>query len=174
MTSQYYAWLLAAVLFLSALILVFRNQPVHSVATENGDAVAHDNGDPAGNGKFVAEIPVFKPLAAGALLGFVSGAVGIGGGVFLSPLIIFCKWADTKTTSATAAVFILANSIAGLLGRALNHTLVFGDLTWLMLASLAGALLGSTWGARLSTASNLRLVLAAVLAIASIRLLGGS
>src|SRR5688572_9466018 len=63
--------------------------------------------------------PPARPLAmgVGAGLGLLSGMTGTGGGIFLTPLLIFLRWARTKTASATSALFILLNSISGLLGN---------------------------------------------------------
>ena len=121
--------------------------------------------------KFIASPSLPKAGLAGALLGFLSGAVGIGGGVFLSPLIILARWADTKSTSATAAVFIIANSIAGLSGRAIAGTLEVGNVAPYLVAALIGAIGGSYWGAHLSTAGKLRIPLALVLVIAAVKML---
>ena len=57
-------------------------------------------------------------VLVGALLGGLSGLTGVGGGIFLSPLLILCRWASTKVVSGISAAFILVNSIAGLLGVA--------------------------------------------------------
>ena len=64
-------------------------------------------------------IPPTKSLAVvtGAGLGLLSGLTGTGGGIFLTPLMIFLRWSKTKTASAVSALFILVNSIAGLLGN---------------------------------------------------------
>src|SRR4029077_4765308 len=64
----------------------------------------------------VHEPPLALARAVGALLGFLSGLTGVGGGIFLSPLLLLTGWAGTKQTSAVAAPFILVNSIAGLAG----------------------------------------------------------
>lgn len=108
--------------------------------------------------------------AVGAILGLISGAIGIGGGVFLSPIIILMRWADTKTTSATAAVFIIANSVSGLLGRARAGTLEYGNVVPFLLCAFIGAIAGSIWGAKLATANKLRLALAAVLLVAAVKM----
>ncbi len=149
--AQYAVLLSITLLITAALLLVNR---------KNGDSE-----------KFVASPSLSKAGLAGALLGFLSGAVGIGGGVFLSPLIILARWADTKSTSATAAVFIIANSIAGLSGRAIAGTLEVGFVAPYLVAALLGALGGSYWGAHLSTAGKLRIPLALVLLIAAVKML---
>jgi len=152
LSEQQYAWLLGSVLIFVAARLGFY-QPA-------------DRSEP----RFIENPKLPAALAAGAILGFLSGAVGIGGGVFLSPLIILMGWADTKTTSASAALFIIANSISGLLGRALAGTLVCQDILPYLIFGLVGALAGSYWGVRLSTGRGLRRVLAVVLIIASAKM----
>ena len=63
------------------------------------------------------ETPVLWGVAAGVAIGFLSGLTGTGGGIFLSPLLLFMGWAQPRTASGVAAVFILSNSVAGLLGN---------------------------------------------------------
>ena len=63
------------------------------------------------------EVSPIIALIAGAIIGFISGLTGTGGGIFLSPLIVFLGWTSVKGASGTAALFILFNSIAGLLGN---------------------------------------------------------
>ena len=61
--------------------------------------------------------PIIAGIAFGALVGLLSGLTGTGGGIFLSPILLFAGWSDTRIASGVAAVFILCNSIAGLLGN---------------------------------------------------------
>ncbi|HEY5614842.1 MAG TPA: sulfite exporter TauE/SafE family protein [Bacteroidota bacterium] len=109
-------------------------------------------------------------LPVGAGVGILSGIVGVGGGIFLSPLMIFMKWADPKRTAAVSALFIWVNSLAGLGGRFLRDALVFGDLLPLVVAAFLGGLLGSYVGANKFSGAMLRRVLAIVLLIASFKL----
>jgi uncharacterized membrane protein YfcA len=115
--------------------------------------------------------PVWAVVTAGAGIGFVSGLIGVGGGIFLTPLILFCRWSETKTAAAVSAPFILVNSAAGLLGHAgaLHHL----PASWpgLALAAAAGGLLGSRWGSRLARPGQLRPALALVLLVASVKLI---
>src|SRR3990167_6099084 len=60
--------------------------------------------------------PIGFAFPVGASLGFVSGLTGVGGGIFLSPLLLFLRWANMRTTAAVSAAFILINSVAGLAG----------------------------------------------------------
>ena len=96
--------------------------------------------------------------------------VGVGGGIFLSPLMILLRWADTKKTSAVSACFILANSMAGLGGRILTDRFVFGDLGFLLIAGFIGGLIGSYYGANRFSGLTLRRILGLVLLIAAFKL----
>ncbi len=111
-------------------------------------------------------------LAIGLVLGFLSGAVGIGGGVFLSPLILLLGWADVKRTAALSSAFIVLNSLAGIAGHAARGNLSFTPaLLLLLLIVCAGAILGSLYSTRRLTPRMLRYALALVLALASVKLL---
>jgi uncharacterized membrane protein YfcA len=109
-------------------------------------------------------------LPTGGLIGFLSGIVGVGGGIFLSPIMILFHWADAKKTSAAVACFIVANSLAGLSGRAFNGTLNFGDIGYLPMIAFGGGLLGAYIGANRLKSIALRRVLAGVLSLASLKL----
>lgn len=112
--------------------------------------------------------PVWASFASGGTIGLVSGAVGIGGGVFLSPLILLLRWADAKTTAAASAVFILANSLSGLAGRVVAGTLELAPHFLLVVAlCAAGSLAGSSLGARRAPPSWIRIVLGLVLCTAA-------
>lgn len=121
------------------------------------------------------EPQVWAPLLAGAGIGLLSGAVGVGGGIFLSPLILLMGWADAKTTAATSAVFIVANSLAGLAGRAATGVM---ELTpyFVVVAILCalGSLLGSHWGAQKASPRWIRIVLGGVLCTAAFKHLAHS
>lgn len=113
--------------------------------------------------------PAWAVVFAGAAIGFGSGLIGVGGGIFLTPLILFCRWSDTKTAAAVSAPFIFVNSAAGLLGHAsLLHNLP-ASWPWLA-AAAAGGLLGSRWGSHVARPVQLRPALALVLLVASVKL----
>jgi len=115
-------------------------------------------------------VPLALALSIGAVLGSLSGMIGIGGGILLSPILMLCHWADAKTTAATSALFIFVNSLAGLAG--LSHSADVIDqrfLSWSSVALLAG-LIGAYVGARRLPPVRLRQALGVVLLFASIKL----
>ncbi|GAM96805.1 possible sulfoacetate exporter [alpha proteobacterium U9-1i] len=109
-------------------------------------------------------------LPAGAALGALAGLTGIGGGVYLSPLLVFAGWADAQRATGIAALFIVVNSAAGLAGRFSSLASLPAYLPWLALAAGIGALIGVGLSvARFSKKGILR-ILGIVLGIASIAL----
>ena len=112
----------------------------------------------------------------GGDLGFLSGMVGIGGGIFLAPILHYLRWADAKTIAALCSFFILVNSIAGLAGQLVKTGLhVIPDmLTFsapLMLAVACGGLLGSRVLLERFPAAALRQITAALIIFVALRLL---
>lgn len=116
--------------------------------------------------------PPSTPIAliSGGVLGFVAGVTGTGGGIFLSPLLLMMHWADLKRTAATAALFILVNSLAGLAGQLHSGWRPDPNLAWLATAACVGGLIGSSVGARRASPRALVLLLGVVLAVAGIKL----
>ena len=117
--------------------------------------------------------PPARPLAVGvgAGLGLLSGLTGTGGGIFLTPMLIFLRWASTKTAAATSALFILLNSIAGLLGN-LSATQSFPKFgVSLLVAAAVGGLIGSHFGSRRLAPTAIKRLLAVVLVIAGLKLI---
>lgn len=112
-------------------------------------------------------IPVALAMVTGAVLGVLSGLTGVGGGIFLSPLLLLFGWAGTKQTSAVAAPFILVNSLSALAaGFVMNPTLPPDYAWWLMAAVLAGGWAGAEYGSRRFANPLIRRGLGVVLAIA--------
>ena len=115
--------------------------------------------------------PIWAGAVCGIGTGFLSGLTGTGGGIFLSPLLLFVGWSATKPASGVAAVFILCNSIAGLLGNVAIVKALPPDLPTYAAAVALGAVLGTTLGIRWSTPVILK-ALGAVLIIAGLKLIG--
>ena len=110
-------------------------------------------------------------LPVGGGIGWLSGAVGIGGGIFLSPLLLLLRWASPKQTAAASAAFILVNSVAGLGGRAVRSGFEYGTLWPLLAAALLGGWVGAHLGANHFSGQTIKRVLAVVLLVAAAKLL---
>ena len=116
-------------------------------------------------------VPIALSMAIGACLGVLSGLTGVGGGIFLSPLLLLLGWAGTKQTSAVAAMFILVNSIAGIGAILAGRGVSLPDFTWILaIAVLAGGWLGAEYGSRRFANPFIRRMLAVVLALAGIKM----
>ena len=109
-------------------------------------------------------------LAAGAGLGLLAGLTGTGGGIFLTPLLLIKRWAKVKTAAAVSAAFILANSIAGLVGHSL-HSQGLSLSIPLGIAAVAGGTAGSYFGSRRLPQTAIKRLLAVVLLIAGTKLI---
>ncbi len=114
--------------------------------------------------------PLLLVLIFGAVMGLASGLIGVGGGIFLTPLLLLMRWSNTKTAAAVSAPFIFVNSAAGLAGHSASLHHLPSAWPLLALAVVAGGFLGARWGSRNARLSQLRPVLAAVLGIASLKL----
>ncbi len=103
-------------------------------------------------------------LGSGAAIGLLSGMLGLGGGIFLSPLIVLSGWGTAKEAAASSAGFIIVNSISSILGRILGGNFLFGVFGLVLLpAGLAGGWLGSRWGAQKLSGPSMRRLLGIVL-----------
>jgi uncharacterized membrane protein YfcA len=112
-------------------------------------------------------ISIGLALLSGAVIGLLSGMLGIGGGIFLSPLIILAGWGNSKQAAASAGGFIAVNSVSGLIGRFANGTLAFGSFGFsLLVVGLLGALVGSQLGALKFSGAGVRRVLGTILIVA--------
>lgn len=117
----------------------------------------------------VREPPVHWAMAIGAAMGLLAGLTGVGGGIFLSPLLLMLGWAGTKQTSAVAAPFILVNSIAGL--AAVARSAALPAYVWMLApAVIIGGWLGAEYGSRRFANPLVRRVLAVVLALAGAKM----
>jgi uncharacterized protein len=141
--------LIGLVLLFSAMRLIFRHaDPAKTAAPARPTAVG-----------------------VGAGLGFLSGLTGTGGGIFLTPLLLFCRWAHIRQAAAVSALFILVNSIGGLVG----YFTVVHSIPSLGLFLAAAAIIGGTFGSRLGSrrfpTRTISILLAIVLMIAGTKLI---
>lgn len=148
--AQVFKPLVAAVLLWAALLLLWR--PVRDKKEETRAP------------------PRPVSLVAGGGIGLLSGLIGIGGGVFLAPLLILRGWATPKVTAALSSAFILVNSLAALAG-VLSHDRSFPSLLplWVLVVAVGGWI-GAEFGAKRLSPKALQKVLAAVLILASLRI----
>jgi uncharacterized membrane protein YfcA len=141
--------LIGLVLLFSALRLIFRRNDPAEIITPSQPAA----------------------ISVGAGLGFLSGLTGTGGGIFLTPLLLFCRWAHIRQVAAVSALFILVNSIAGLVGYFTKvHSIPSLGLI-LAAAAIIGGTVGSRFGSRHFPVRIISLLLATVLTIAGAKLI---
>lgn len=144
-----YKMILAVCLLLAIFRIVFVIKPIHSQ---------------------VRDIPLWAALLTGGLIGLVSGFIGIGGGIILTPVLLLFGWATVKQAAAVSALFIFLNSLAGLVG--VQHALIELDerLVMMVLVALTGGLAGSMLGSYRFNLVSLKYILATVLLLASVKL----
>lgn len=117
-----------------------------------------------------------RSLGLGALLGLLAGMVGIGGGVFLAPLLHWLGWMSQRAIAASCTIFILINSAAGLAGQftkmhAVPMLELYQPYMWLFIAVLLGGQVGSHLGVHVLGAKTLRRLTGALVFSVSLRLL---
>jgi len=143
--SKWENWILSAVLLYAAIALVFRPTP--------------KDDEPKNPSPIIA-------ASIGGAIGFLSGLVGVGGGIFLSPIMILMNWARPHKVATVSAIFIFVNSISGLAARPVSQITNALALWPLFIAGAAGAVLGAWYGANRTSGKNLRIALAVVLLFA--------
>lgn len=117
-------------------------------------------------------MPIPAALLAGAGIGFMSGLAGVGGGIFLSPLLLLAGWADARKTSGIAAMFVLANSVSGLGGHFVSNMQALPSYVAIFAAAaVLGGLAGSHMGSKRAAKPTILRLLAVVLIIAACKLL---
>ena len=117
--------------------------------------------------------PLAAALLWGAAIGMLSGLTGVGGGIFLGPLLLLAHWAEPKPTAAVSAAFIWVNSLAGLLGKPESLGMLPPGIPLWALAAAAGGIVGAGLGSRRLPSLVLRRVLAVVLVVAGGKLFLG-
>ena len=115
--------------------------------------------------------PLPAALLCGGAIGFLAGLTGTGGGIFLTPLLLAVGWARAKSAAAVSAVFILVNSISGLLGNFSSAAYLPPELPLMLLIAAGGGLIGSYLGSTRLPATTIKRLLGVVLAIAGFKLL---
>jgi uncharacterized membrane protein YfcA len=117
------------------------------------------------------ETPVWGACVTGAIVGLISGLTGVGGGVFLAPVLIAFNWASPKQTAALSAPFILSNSIVGLMAVLYAGQTPSPHLALYAAGALGGAIAGTAIGLKWFSQGTTRYVLAAILLAAGVQLL---
>jgi uncharacterized protein len=147
-----YKMLVGIALVFAAVHLILRS----SVATDDPERVTYPG--------------IAASLAVGSGIGFLSGLTGVGGGIFLSPVLIILQWSGLRRTAAVAAAFILLNSISGLTGY-LHKGGAFPDhIAFWSVAVVSGGFIGSTLGATRFNSPVLRVLLGVMLVMAGLKM----
>jgi len=152
MHTTLYKILVGIALVFAALHLILRS----SVASDNAE-----NAEYPGLG---------ASLAVGGGIGLLSGLTGVGGGIFLSPVLIILNWAGLRRTAAVAAAFILLNSISGLAGYLQKGGAFPDHIAFWSAAVVSGGIIGSTLGATRFNSPVLRVLLGVMLVMAGVKL----
>jgi uncharacterized membrane protein YfcA len=118
-------------------------------------------------------LPLMPVLLAGAGIGLASGLMGIGGGIFLSPLLLLTGWADTRKALGVTAAFVLVNSVAGLLGYLSQARSLPSEIPFWALTAVVGGWIGAEFGSKRLSPALLRRLLALVLVIGGGRFMMG-
>ena len=119
----------------------------------------------------VEEPPILACLLIGAIIGLLSGLVGVGGGIFLTPILLLMHWAETRVAAGVSVLFILVNSAAGLAGNYKQVSVLPPDVWIWIAAAVVGGFIGSTLGSKRFDSITLRRVLAVVLLFAGVKLI---
>lgn len=119
----------------------------------------------------IREVRIAWALIIGGIIGLLSGMIGIGGGIILSPVILLLHWGNMKETAAVSALFIFVNSFAGLLGLMAQGTQIDSQIYLWLLVAIAGGIAGAYVGRKLLSNKALKAILALVMVIASVKLL---
>jgi len=110
-------------------------------------------------------------LLIGAIIGFLSGLIGIGGGIILSPVLLLLNWTNQKQTAAISSLFIFVNSIAGLIGQLSKGVQIDHSVYGFVAIAFAGGLVGAFLGSLKFNQNILKYTLAIVLLMASVKLI---
>ena len=114
---------------------------------------------------------LYISLLVGGTIGLLSGMIGMGGGIILSPVLLLLKWTNQKQTAAISALFIFVNSIAGLAGQFTKGIHFTPDMLWYVVVAFVGGLCGAYYGALRFNQNVLKNMLAVVLCLAAYKLM---
>lgn len=151
--GAYYA-AMGVVLLLAALYLVWRAL---------GSRVVMEEG--------IVRVRKLPAVFIGCVIGFISGLIGVGGGIFLSPILLVLNWAGPKTTAGISAPFIFVNSAVALVAGSLTVQTLPRELPLLAAAALGGAFVGTWLGLQRLKQKGLLMTLAIVMSLAGLKLL---
>jgi uncharacterized membrane protein YfcA len=113
---------------------------------------------------------IYLSLVVGGCIGLLSGMIGIGGGIILSPVLLLLKWTDQKQTAAISALFIFVNSVAGLAGQFTKGIEFNNNMLLYVVVAFSGGMLGAYYGAAKFNQNVLKNVLGLVLFMAAFKL----
>lgn len=119
--------------------------------------------------------PFHRPAAAitGSTIGFFSGLIGMGGGVFLSPVLLLLRWSNAKETSGITSMFILVNSLLGLAGYTVSGNYTLQIHWWLLITVIIGGATGSFLGSRVLNARTIYIILIIILLSSGVKMISG-
>lgn len=123
------------------------------------------------NGRYANKVSPYQAILIGALIGFFSGLIGIGGGIILTPVLLLLHWSSIKEAAAISALFIWVNSSAALIGQFSSGAAFSTSILPMIILALAGGLIGSYYGSKKWNNQKLEYLLVVVLAAASFKLL---
>ena len=122
----------------------------------------------------LTEVKTERAMLCGAAIGLLSGWLGIGGGILLSPLLILMRWSSVYHTASLSAAFILVNSLSGIVALRSNLSTLHPDIIMLAGIVAIGGMLGAYLGSNRFNKKVVRYVLSTVLSLSALRLIFGS